>query len=79
MYNNKLEALEKALTKAALEAKKVAENLAKEIAAKDLVNGSIKLESKEYAYSYIKDALDGVSRVKISLNHADIFLNESNK
>ncbi len=78
MYNNKLEALDKALRAAALDAKEVAEVLWKDIAElwKEWQKDSEELEAKEYAYSYIRDGLDWVSRILVAIKHADIFIEE---
>ena len=81
MYNKRLEALDKALRAAAIEAKEVAELLGKDIAdsSKEGQKNDPALEAKEYAYSYIKDGLDGCSRILVAVKHADIFMEEGKK
>ena len=37
------------------------------------------LDDAEYAYSYIKDGLEGISRIRVALKHADVFMNEASK
>jgi len=81
MYNKELEILNKELTNAALIAKKIWEELGKELSElskkeKRSNKDEERLDNLEYAYTYLKDTLEWASRVKVALKHADIFINE---
>lgn len=83
MENKKLDKVNKALLDAGKEAREIADELAptiNELSKKEnkTENELELLENAEYAYTYLKDALEGISRIRVALRHSDIFLKEYN-
>ena len=83
MYNEGMKKMYNTLEKEALVIKAIAEELGDSVNTlhkkeKKTKKEELAMENAEYAYSYIKDALEGVSRIRVAVKHADIFYNEYN-